>query len=196
MPAPNSRLPSSSLPAKGPRRHADRASGPFFGASSARTGPAPVIVSGGQTGVDRAALDVALEQKLPCTGWCPGGRRAEDGTIPRRYPLRETPSRAYAQRTWWNVRDADATLILYRHRLSGGTALTARVARTLGRPLLVADLSRGPSVERIAGWIAAHRVGALNIAGPRESQSPGIYSAAHSFLQALFPRLAGRTPSP
>jgi Circularly permutated YpsA SLOG family len=116
--------------------------------------------------------------------------------IPRRYPLRETPSREYAQRTWWNVRDADATLILYRHRLTGGTALTARVARTLARPLLVADLSRGPPVERIAGWIAAHRVRALNIAGPRESQSPGIYSAARTFLQALFSRLAAGTAGP
>ena len=87
------------------------------------------IVSGGQTGVDRAALDVALSLGIPCAGWCPRGRRAEDGPIDARYPLNETPSTSYAKRTEWNVRDSDATLILARLPLGGGTALTERLAR-------------------------------------------------------------------
>src|SRR5436305_1193025 len=82
------------------------------------------IFSGGQTGVDRAALDVALELGIPCSGWCPRGRRAEDGTIPPRYPLQETRSLAYPVRTRWNVRDSDGTLILTRGRPDRGTALT------------------------------------------------------------------------
>src|SRR6266571_9073801 len=79
------------------------------------------IVSGGQTGVDRAALDVALELGIPCGGWCPRGRRAEDGIIPERYPLIETPTTAYPQRTERNVRDSDGTLVLTVGRADGGT---------------------------------------------------------------------------
>src|SRR5437660_8666127 len=95
------------------------------------------LISGGQTGVDRAALDVALELGLPCGGWCPRGRKAEDGVIPDRYPLAETPSPSYRQRTRWNVRDSDGTLILVRGRPTGGTALTLASARRLGKPVLV-----------------------------------------------------------
>ncbi len=91
------------------------------------------IVSGGQTGVDRAALDAALALGVPCGGWCPRGRRAEDGEIPARYPLRETPLPTYEQRTEWNVRDADGTLVLTRGPASGGTALTLALAERLGR---------------------------------------------------------------
>jgi Circularly permutated YpsA SLOG family len=103
------------------------------------------IVSGGQTGVDRAALDVALELGLECGGWCPRGRRAEDGEIPARYPLRETRSAGYPVRTERNVRDSDATLVLHEGRLGRGTALTAGCARRLGRPLLEVDLRRPPA---------------------------------------------------
>src|SRR5512135_124388 len=98
------------------------------------------IVSGGQTGVDRAALDAARQLGLECGGWCPRGRRAEDGKVASGYPLRETPSEDYAQRTEWNVRDSDATLVLTHGRPAGGTALTIAVARRLGKPLLVLDL--------------------------------------------------------
>src|SRR5215217_2323846 len=91
------------------------------------------IVSGGQTGVDRAALDVALELGIECGGWCPAGRQAEDGPIDARYPLRETPSADPAQRTEWNVRDSDATLLLTTGAASPGTELTREVARRLGR---------------------------------------------------------------
>jgi hypothetical protein len=141
------------------------------------------IVSGGQTGVDRAALDVALELGLPCGGFCPRGRLAEDGPLEERYPLTETPSADYAQRTEWNVVHSDATLILHRGSPRGGTALTMRLARSLAKPLRLVDLAQRPDPRPVADWARAFRV--LNVAGPRESQSPGIYEAARSFLQAV-----------
>jgi predicted Rossmann fold nucleotide-binding protein DprA/Smf involved in DNA uptake len=147
------------------------------------------IVSGGQTGVDRAALDVARELGLRCGGWCPSGRRAEDGAIPARYPLRETPSTAYPERTEWNVRDSDGTLILHRGPLRGGSALTRRLARRLGRPALAVDLSAGPIRQSVRDWIARERIATLNVAGPRESEHPGIHDQAAAFLrEALAPR--------
>jgi hypothetical protein len=146
------------------------------------------VVSGGQTGVDRAALDAARALGLSAGGWCPRGRHAEDGLIPVRYPLRETPSREYAQRTEWNVRDSDGTLVLTRGRASGGTAYTIEVARHLRRPLLVLDLARMPEAEALRVWSATHAVGTLNVAGPRESQRPGIHDQALAFLKAAFER--------
>src|SRR5437588_205155 len=100
------------------------------------------LVSGGQTGVDRAALDAALEMGVPCGGWCPKGRKAEDGRIDDRYPLVETPSPGYSQRTRWNIRDADATLILSWEELTGGTLLTVNECRKAGKPHTVIDLAR------------------------------------------------------
>lgn len=142
------------------------------------------IVSGGQTGVDRAALDVALELGIACGGWCPKGRLAEDGPIPERYPLRETRSARYARRTAWNVRDSDATLIVARRPLSGGTAYTEQVAVEQERPYLVAapDVAEVP---RIRAWLDANEVAVLNVAGPRESGAPGIHAAASALLLAL-----------
>jgi hypothetical protein len=144
------------------------------------------VVSGGQTGVDRAALDAARAVGLPCGGWCPRGRLAEDGPIDPGYPLVETPSADYAQRTEWNVRDSDATLVIARGRPTGGTALTIALAHRYGRPLLVADLARDPSPEEVSRWIEARAVGALNVAGPRESQRPGLGREAGAFLERLF----------
>jgi len=144
------------------------------------------VVSGGQTGVDRAALDTALALGLPCGGWCPRGRRAEDGPIPPRYPLRETPSAAYPERTEWNVRDSDATLVLSRGRRRGGTALTLRLARRYGRPALAVDLSAPPAADAVRAWIARERVRRLNVAGPRESEHPGIHEQAAAFLRQVF----------
>ena len=147
------------------------------------------VVSGGQTGVDRATLDAALGLGLPCGGWCPRGRRAEDGPIHSRYPLRETPAADYSQRTEWNVRDSDGTLVLTLGRPSGGTAFTIAAARRLGRPLLVLDLHDGPEPETARHWIEAEGIAVLNVAGPRESQRPGIGEKARAFLERLF-RLA------
>ena len=143
------------------------------------------LVSGGQTGVDRAALDVALARGLPCGGWCPRGRKAEDGPIAARYPLQETPTAEYPQRTEWNVRDSDATLLLHRGATDRGTALTARLCRRLGRPLLEVDLDRPPEPAQLRQWLAEHGVRILNVAGPRESSAPGIQALAAAFLAAV-----------
>lgn len=142
------------------------------------------IVSGGQTGVDRAALDAALELEVPCGGWCPKGRRAVDGRIPDRYPLRETPSGDYRQRTEWNVRDADATLVLTKGPATGGTAHTVRCARSLGRPCLVVDLDEAPEPQAVVRWLQRHAVRVLNVAGPREEAAPGVNAQAYAFLSA------------
>jgi hypothetical protein len=144
------------------------------------------IVSGGQTGVDRAALDMALEVGLPVGGWCPKGRKAEDGPLPEHYPLKETPWDGYPQRTEWNVRDSDGTLVLTHGRPDRGTALTIDLAQRHGKPLLVLDLADHPRVEQVHEWAARNGVRVLNVAGPRASSSPGIYAAAMQFLRQVF----------
>ncbi len=143
------------------------------------------IISGGQTGVDRAALDIALELHLPCGGWCPAGRSAEDGTIPDRYPLRETPSDDPALRTESNVRDTDGTLILTLTSPTGGTAFAIQCSESHQKPYLIINPGDQDSLESVQQWIRQYRIGALNIAGPRESESPGIYRQAKCFLQLL-----------
>jgi hypothetical protein len=147
------------------------------------------LVSGGQSGVDRAALDTALALGIPCGGWCPRGRRAEDGPIPDRYPLAETPSSDYAERTRGNVRDSGGTLILTRGEPAGGTRLTLDECRTAGKPCLVIDLGGGDLAESVRAardWIAAHlRGGVLNVAGPRASEQPDGYGRTAAFLRAL-----------
>ena len=146
------------------------------------------VVSGGQTGVDRAALDVATALGIDHGGWCPRGRRAEDGAIPARYALTEHASAEYAARTEGNVIESDGTLILCRGDLSGGTALTRELAVRYRKPLLVIDLETDPAAETVRRWIDAHAVRVLNVAGPRESQRPGIGAQAYDFLWALFSR--------
>lgn len=145
------------------------------------------IVTGGQTGVDRAALDVALTLNIPCGGWCPQGRRAEDGPIPVRYPLVETPTPQYECRTEWNVRDSDGTLIITRGPLAGGTALTQQLARRYGKPLLVVELEAPPRPAALADWLSRHAIRTLNVAGPRESGRPGIYQQAVDYLMRALP---------
>ena len=143
------------------------------------------IVSGGQTGVDRAALDAALAQDIPIDGWCPEGRRAEDGSIPDRYSLRETPSDNYAQRTAWNVRDSDGTLIIVPNPLSGGTALTQEAAEEQGKPVLHVRPSDPVPIPMIRAWARVNNVQVLNVAGPRASEADGIYEAARTILDDL-----------
>ena len=144
------------------------------------------IVSGGQTGVDRGALDAAISLKIPHGGWCPRGRRAEDGRIPMEYELRETDSVDYTQRTEQNVVDSDATLILYRARLHGGTKLTHKLARQHGKPFLLVDLEQclGPQIVR--DWLQTEQVGTLNVAGPRESGAEGITEQTRKFVVSVF----------
>jgi hypothetical protein len=143
------------------------------------------VVSGGQTGVDRAALDAALEHGYSVGGWCPKGRRAEDGRIPERYPLKETPSKEYAQRTAWNVRDSDGTLIITDGTLEGGTALTMEEARTRGKPVLHVRTTDPVPVVMIHAWREDNDIRTLNVAGPRASEAKGIYDRARSILDRL-----------
>jgi hypothetical protein len=134
------------------------------------------IVSGGQTGADRAGLDWAIAQGLEHQGWCPAGRRAEDGEIPREYSLRETDSSNYLVRTRWNVRDSDGTVIFtLSDHLSGGSLATQRFASALGRPCLhVARDGRYDAVEVLLEFLEEFDVKILNIAGPRRSNEPDV----------------------
>ena len=143
------------------------------------------IVSGGQTGVDRAALDVALALGIPCGGWVPRGRRAEDGRVPERYPMREARRSSYGERTRLNVRDSDGTLILAVGAPTGGTALTAAFARQLGKPCLLIDMEATRDPSMISEWLGRHGIRVLNVAGPRESTCPGIHGQAKALLSAL-----------
>lgn len=143
------------------------------------------LISGGPTGVDRAALDVGLALGRAVGGECPQGRRAEDGRIPDRYPLTETPERDYDTRTRHNVEESDGTLILNRGRLDGGTALTVAHARQIGKPCLVVALEAGIEPAAFRDWLAAHPIAVLNVAGPRERQRPGVYEAAVRCLGGL-----------
>ena len=146
------------------------------------------IVSGGQTGVDRGALDAALELGFACGGWCPHGRRAENGTIPDRYPLTETASPDYAARTRMNVRDSDGTLILTRGAPTGGTGLTVDLATVLEKPTLVVDLTVADPAEVLENtrdWIAQNAIETLNVAGPRETGAPGIQAETRALLTGL-----------
>ncbi len=156
--------------------------------AAARKGPTMIkkIVSGGQSGVDRAALDAALENGFPLGGWCPKGRPAEDGPIDEKYPLKQTPSEAYSQRTQWNVRDSDGTLILARGDISGGTAFTAQAAKKLHKPHMIMDLRQGQDLSKVKRWIADNKIAVLNIAGPRASKEPKVYLEALAFLRHLF----------
>lgn len=143
------------------------------------------IVSGGQTGVDRAALDVAIALGIPHGGWCPRGRLAEDGRIPARYRLTENSSPEYATRTEQNVLASDGTLVLSTGEPTEGTALTCRLARRKGKPLLVVDLACPPEPERVWRWTVASGIGVLNVAGPRESRCPGVQRQAAAYLKAV-----------
>lgn len=155
-----------------------------------------VIVSGGQTGADRGALDAALEGGLPCSGWCPRGRRAEDGAIPARYPLRETDSADYADRTRRNVRDSDGTLVLGYAGPGPGTELTIEAARRLARPLLVIDVPGTPIGRAIAdtcAFLRAHDIRRLNVAGPRASEQPTAYAYARQLVACVIAKLGRAT---
>jgi Circularly permutated YpsA SLOG family len=146
------------------------------------------LVSGGQTGVDRAALDWAINHRVDHGGWCPRGRRAEDGPIATRYQLVETDAAGYADRTKRNVREADATLILNSGALEGGSLLTKRVAAAAGKACLVANLDapdRAAELRRVLEWLGSDAFLTLNVAGPREVSRPGIYTQTYTMLQQL-----------
>lgn len=132
-----------------------------------------MLVAGGQTGADRAGLDWAIERGIQHGGWCPRGRKTEDGVLPERYQLQETPASGYLQRTEWNVRVSDATLIFtLDDRLGGGSKRTAVFADSLGKPWL--HVRPGVHPKYVAHCLSRHGVKTLNVAGKRESAAPGI----------------------
>lgn len=141
------------------------------------------IIAGGQTGVDRAALDVALELAIPCGGVCAKGRGAEDGVTPLRYPLTELESGDDEARVRQNVSAAQAILVITRKEIRGATALIVRVACELGKPCLVVDLQRGAEVGEMLDWLQLLEIEALHVAGPPESSCPGIHDQALAWLR-------------
>jgi hypothetical protein len=152
------------------------------------------IISGGQSGVDRAALDFAIAHGISYGGWCPKGGWAEDFPEPpgvlARYPgLRETPERDTRERTEWNVRDSDATLVLTRSNASSpGTSVGIAAAQTYAKPHLIVDIDAPDAAGRIRAWLGANPgLQTLSIGGPRESEAPGIYRATLSLLETLLP---------
>lgn len=154
--------------------------------------PPLTLISGGQTGADRAALDFALATGLPHDGWCPRGRLAEDGPLAARYLLRETPSTNYLQRTEWNVRDSDATLVFSANaRPTGGTRRTVRFAAAHWKPCLVLhlDLPVAAAADLLSAWIRKNRIGRLNVAGSRASKAPTIGDYTTRVLSLAFDEL-------
>jgi hypothetical protein len=147
------------------------------------------IISGGQTGADRAALDFAIKQNLPHGGWVPKGRKAEDGIIHDKYHLQEMPTGHYSKRTEKNILDADGTLIISHGPLTGGSVLTRELAKQHKKPWIHLDLKSTacPDAARmIQEWIERNGIKVMNVAGPRASKDPMIYQAAMDVLDALW----------
>ena len=144
------------------------------------------IVSGGQTGVDRAALDAAIRMGIPHGGWIPKGRLTEDGPLPDHYTLNEMSTENYAERTEQNVIDSDGTLIISRGTPTGGSDYTRKMALKHGKQMLHIDLSLHQSpidaASLVTSWVTMNKIETLNVAGPRASKDPGIYVEALAIL--------------
>lgn len=149
------------------------------------------IVSGGQTGVDRAALDVALQLKISCGGWCPKGRKAEDGVIDKKYPLVEADSSEYIKRTELNVGDSDGTLVITWGTPQGGTKATIDFIKSYNKPYFLLDvLSNKQNINDITKWLEDNQIAILNIAGPRDDKEGRIYKKARELIQELMLSIA------
>jgi len=147
------------------------------------------IISGGQTGVDRAALDFALANQIACGGWCPKGRKAEDGKIPEKYPLFETLTSNYPERTNNNIKNSDGSLIFYSKKFDPGTGLTLKLCQQFSKPHLVIKLDDQVTPDLLIYWIKQEDIKTLNIAGPRESCEPGIYQLVLAYLDEFRKRM-------
>ena len=148
------------------------------------------IVSGGQTGADRAALDWAIKRGNPQGGWCPKGRKAEDGPIDIHYQLNETPRADYLQRTEWNVRDSDGTVIFsIAESLSGGSKKTVEFAKRHSKPVLHVSKANGipAAAEMLRRFCEQHSIGVLNVAGPRASKEPDVAAFVNDVLERTWP---------
>ena len=151
--------------------------------------------TGGQTGVDRAVLDFCLENQMQIGGWCPAGRKAEDGTIPTHYPLDALEGVGYGERTESNVRDSDGTLILHLGNISGGTQLTAECCRKLGKPSLSLNLrsvDKEAQVEKLLEFMVSEKIRELNVAGPQASEESEAYGKTRIFLRLFLSALRKR----
>jgi hypothetical protein len=155
------------------------------------------VLSGGQTGVDQAALRAAQDCGLECGGWCPPGRVCESGLIPARFPLQETPEDRSplapdiprSQRTEWNVRDSEASLVLrpaFQEKADPGTDWAERCAARFGRPVLVVDPWDAEAATRIREWLGALKIETLGVGGPSEGTIPGIGDQAYALLVRVF----------
>lgn len=147
------------------------------------------IISGGQTGADQGALDAALLNEFPVGGWCPHGRRTEDGLLPPRFSfLVETPETNYVQRTAWNVRDSDGTLMVHKGSWGPGTRKTADLARGSRKPFVMIDIRGRTALDEFWSWLLANDIACLNVAGPRESGAPGMYESTRAFIAKAISR--------
>ncbi len=158
--------------------------------------PVERIVSGGQTGADRAALDFALAHGIPHGGWCPRGRLTEDGALEGCYELRETPDEDYPQRTKWNVRDSDGTVIFsIAPELSGGSKLTVDLAAELSKPCLhLSEIREGNNAaDRLRDFLVQHGIRVLNVAGPRASNEPAVARFVIQTMEKLFTKSSVRS---
>jgi len=143
------------------------------------------IVSGGQTGADRAALDWAIGHHIPHSGWCPKGRKSEDGQLSARYNLKESPSANYLQRTEWNARDSDGTVLFsIAPVLTGGSLKTQVFAAKHKRPCAHIHAGMPHPDAALLRFIAAHGIKSLNVAGPRASKEPDVYDFTMSALSS------------
>ena len=146
------------------------------------------IISGGQTGADRAALDVAIRMGIPHGGWIPKGRKTEDGALPDKYQLQEMSTASYSKRTEQNVLDSEGTLIVSHGKLNGGSALTRKIAGQQKCSCIHIDMDRlsiADAVDTIKEWIAHNAIQILNVAGPRASKDTDIYNTTTEILETM-----------
>ena len=150
------------------------------------------IISGGQTGADRAGLDTAIAKGIPHGGWIPKGRKTEDGVLPDKYNLSEMTTKSYPKRTEKNILDSDGTLIISHGKITGGSSLTRKLAKQHEKPwihLNMNDLSIKEAATQLTRWIKGHQIQILNVAGPRATKDPAIHSITSEVIESCIDEL-------